>query len=222
MWRRLPVWTNVWLIVGVAVVVALNVPNAWLPSDDLGLRRFQTPEITQNQVLSQTFTMTADDFYAIEVAARSTGPVSGDVRFELREDELVYRVDVPAADLVDSSWYRLRFPVIGDSEDQRYRLDVSGPQANPPTGVALMATKGERYRGGTMLVDDRERWADLAFRTFAPEGRTGWVRLTSLPAGASGLSRGHLILVLLAVYWLLFGTALRLMWHMPQQDSRNT
>ena len=222
MWRRLPVWVIAWLMVGAVLVVALNVPNAWLPSDDLGFRRFHTPEITPSQVLSQTFLMTADGFHAIEVVARPTGPVSGAVRFELREDDLVYRADVPAADLVDSPSYRLEFPPIPDSEGQEYRLDVSGSEANPPTGVALLATKGERYPGGTMLVDDRERWADLAFRTFSPESRSGWVRLMSRPAGSFGLSRGQFILGGLVVYWLLFGAVLRMMCHMPQGNSGTT
>ena len=222
MWCRLPVWTIAWLTVGVALVVALNVPNAWLPSDDLGLRRFQTPEIVPSQVLSQTFTMTADGFHAIEVTARSTGPVSGVVRFELREDNVVYRADVPATDLVDSPSYRLEFRPIPDSQGQNYRLDVSGSQTNPPAGVVLLATKGERYPGGTMLVDDRERWADMAFRTFALEGRSSWTRLMLLPSGASGFSSGHLILAALVVYWLLFGAVIRRMLFMPQGTSRTT
>ena len=217
--RRLPFWTVGWLTVGVVLVVALNVPKAWLPSDSLGLRRFQTPEIAANRTLSQTFMMTVDGFNAIEVAAASTGRVAGDVRFELREDYLVYRADVPAAELVASRRYRLEFPPIPTSRGQGYRLDVSGSEVNPPTGVVLLATKGERYPGGTMLIDNRRRWADLAFRTSAPEGRSSWVRLMSVPPGPFGVSRGHVILGALVVYWLVLGAVLRMMWRMPPSDS---
>ena len=60
-----------------------------------------------------------------------------------------------------------------------------------------------------MLINERERWADLAFRTVAPAGQSGWTRLMAMPASAFGVSRGHVILMALALYWIAFGLVLR-------------
>jgi len=218
-----PGWVFAWVVVGIVFVGALTVAGGSLPSDDLGLRRFQTPEIATTATPSQTFTMTADGFHAIELFPTSTdGAVSGDVRLELHDgpaSRLMRRADVRAADLVETPTYRFEFAPLQDSEGKRYRLDVLASEVNPPTGVALLATKGARYAGGTMLLNGRERWADLAFRTFAPAEQSGWSRLMVMSAGKSGLSRGHVILAALIAYWMAIGVVLRTLWRLPHDTA---
>lgn len=216
--RSVPGWAFAWVVVGIVLVGALTVVGVGLPSDDLGLRRFQTPEIATTATPSQTFTMTADGFYAIELFPTSTGgAVSGDVRLELYDGPaalLVRRAAVRAVDFVTTPTYRFGFASIPDSQGKRYRLDVLASEVNPPKGVALLATKGVRYADGTMLLNGRERWADLAFRTFAPAEQSAWTRLMAMPAGESGLSRGHAILAVLVAYWIALGVVLRMLWRL--------
>ena len=91
-----------------------------------------------------------------------------------------------------------------------YRLDLFSSEKSPSKGVAVWATKGERYRGGTMLINDRLRWADLAFKTFVPSGRSSWRRLMEMPAPESGrFLRAHVVIAGLAAYWAVFGVVLR-------------
>jgi hypothetical protein len=198
-----------WLALGIVGIVALAMPRAWLPGDDPGLRRFVPPEVTGDATMSQTFVMTADGFHAVEVVPIATGRVSGSLRFDLSDitDGVrpIHSVSVPAATLVDRGAYRMDFSAIEDSGGQTYRLDISADGNAPARGVAFVATKGVRYRGGTLWFNDRERWADLAFRTFAPDARSSGTLLT---AGSAGVT-GFIVLGLLIAYWLLFGLALQ-------------
>ena len=216
--RSIPGWAFAWGIVGVVMVVVLAVPGVSLPSDDPGWRRFQTPEVSGAARLSQTFTMTANDFHAIEFLPISTeGTPTGDVSLELYDApsaRLVRRAFVRVTDLVRAPSYRFAFAPIPDSQGKQYRLDVVAAELSPPRGLALLATKGARYSGGAMLINETERWADLAFRTFSPVGLSGWTRLSSMPASRFGISRGHVILMAFAVYWFAFGLVLRALWRL--------
>jgi hypothetical protein len=203
------------VIIGVAIVAALAVPPARLPSDESGLRRFPI-EIDASVTVSQTFIITTADFYAIELGAASTGePVSGDLRFEIYDvtdgGRLLRRVDAPATDVVREQTYRFEFPPIpGESSDQIYRLDVRASPSRPAQHVALWATKGEGYGGGALLINGRERWADLTFATFAPAGRSIWRRLGDASVEQPGLA--PLVIGALAVYWVALGIVLRAWW----------
>ena len=89
---------------GIALVVTLAVPPLDLPSDELGLRAFLVPINGETEV-SQTFTMTADGFRAMEFRPSTMGDaVSGRVRFELMEEGsgVVRSGDLPAASLIAS------------------------------------------------------------------------------------------------------------------------
>ena len=208
--------TAIWWAVGLCGVAALALPQTFLPSNHAGLRRFVTPELAPDTVVAQTFVMPADDVSGVTLMPVAIGPVSGYVRFELHDvtdgDQFVRVREVPAAALVSTSSYTLEFAPLDDSEGRRYRLDVMGLRSDPPRGVALVATKGVGYADGTLLFNERERWADLVFHTLAPAGRSSWTRLTSVPAGPWGVSRGYVILATLASYWILLGLILRMLW----------
>jgi hypothetical protein len=207
-----PRWIGAWVIIGVAIVAALAVPTARLPSDESGLRRFPI-EIDASVTVSQTFIITTDAFHAIELHAASTGePVSGELRFEIYDvtdgGRLLRRADVPATDVIKEQAYRFEFPPIpGESSDQIYRLDVLASPSRPAQRVALWATKGEGYVGGSLFINGRERWADLTFATFAPAGRSIWGRLADASVGRPGLAQ--LLIGALAAYWVALGIVLR-------------
>lgn len=217
--------TLTWVIVGVVYLVALALPTAWLPSDDLGLRRFRTPEITTGMPLAQTFEMTADGLQAIEFYATPTRErVSGDIRLELWDvtggpDRLVRSAEVEAADLVSAFSYRFEFPPVLDSNNRIYRLDLITSGASPAQGVALLATKGERYAGGTLLVNGMIRWADLAFETYAP-APSGLALL--LATGRSVPSRGHFVLAAFAANWIALGVLLHAFSRMSDDTRQGT
>ena len=197
----------------VAYALVLSTPSVRLPKDDLGLRRFETPDIASDVRLAQTFTMTADGLQAIEVfPAAPHGNVSGYVRLELHDITLdqgarvLHAAEVQAAHLVKTPSYRFEFPPILESKDRVYRLELVSSAAMPAEGVAFWATKGERYDGGELLINGAPRWADLAFRTHAPAPSI-WRLLMTLRQ--TNPVRGHLVLVAFAVVWLLSGLVLR-------------
>ena len=205
-------WIAAWIITGVVFVAALTIPSVSLPADELGLRRFSV-DVTPSTTISQTFLMPANGLEAVEITAETTGPVvTGDVRLDLYDVtdgvNFVHGAEVRAADLVKAPVYRFTFPPIDDSEGQRYRIEVRASEP-PPTGVSVRATKGARYSGGTMLINDRERWADLAFATFAPAGRSSWNRLTSVEDGTITPLRAYVAIGALAAYWAALGLVLR-------------
>ena len=216
--------TLAWVIVGAGYLVALAVPSAMLPSDTLGLRRFPTPAITSDMPLAQTFEMTADGLHAIDVHATSPdGAVSGVVQLALwdvtgGEDRLVRSEDVGAVDLAGAAPYRFTFPPIADSNSRLYRLEFLSSPASPAHGVALLATKGERYAGGSLLIRGEPRWADLAFEAHAP-APSGWVRLMS--RGASWVPmKGYVVLVAFGANWIALGVLLQAIAWMPDAKTR--
>jgi hypothetical protein len=212
--RSVPVWIRAWVIIGIGFIAALTLPAVRLPSDESSLRRFPI-EIDANMTLSQTFVMAADEFYAVEVSAfPANEAVSGDVRFALYDvtdgGRLARRADVPAADVVRKSVYRFEFaPIAKETRDQIYRLDVQASPSHPAQGVALWATKGAGYDGGSLFINERERWADLTFATFARGGRSPWRRLMEASSPRLGARFSQIVVVAVAGYWLALGIVLR-------------
>ena len=202
-----------YLIVGGLSLALLAMPSVRLPSDDVGwLRRFPSPEIVPGIRLSQTFEMTTDGLRAVEVWPIVVGRVSGEILMELldvtgNDDRLIRISSVRAADVAGADPYRFEFTPVPDSEDRVYQLDVTASGANPAAGIAVWATKGERYAGGSMLVNGVPRWADMAFKAHAP-APSGLQLLTAGAAG-SGLSRGHVVLAAIAASWIALGVFLR-------------
>ena len=202
------------MIIGVGLIAALTLPAVWLPSDQSWLRRFPI-EIDAGVTISQTFVITADEFYAVEVSAMPVNEaVSGDVEFSLYDvtdgGRLARRADVPAADVVRESLYRFEFaPVPKESTDQAYRLDVRASPSHPAQGVAFWATKGEGYGGGSLFINERERWADLTFVTFARGARSAWRRLMDASSARLGAHFAKVVVVALIGYWLALGLVLR-------------
>lgn len=194
-----------WFTLGAVGVMALAMPSVRLPSDDLGLRRFQTPELASGIRLSQTFQMTADGFHAIELSAAAVGtPVIGTIRLELHDltghgDALLGAADVSASDLVRAPSYRFEFLPIPTSKNTPYRVDVVSSDTQNAEGVALWATKGERYAGGAMLINDIPRWADLAFKTYAP-APSRWRALMNMPS-----PRRQIVVTAIGANWILLG-----------------
>lgn len=209
---RLGLFGLVALLIGVAV---LAIPQALLPAQSGWWRSFQTPPVAAVVTFSQTFVMTADGLSAVEFETVRTGVPGGNVRIELREltrgsAPVVREAEVPADDLVDSSTYRFAFAPVNESGGRTYRVDVGPSATRPPSGVALSATKGPGYSAGTLLVNDRERWADLVFRVHSRTAASSLDRLLDLPP--AGVSRGYMILGSLIAMWTVLGVALRLLW----------
>ena len=208
-------WAGIaWCTVPVVYALLLTAPSVTLPGDDLGLRRFQTPLLAPDLWLGQTFTMTTDGLYAIEVFATRIGArVSGDVRFELYDVTQDGELPPPrrlavvgAADLVKGPSYRFEFPPILDSQDRSYLLNIVSSAMTPAEGLAFWATKGERYTGGSLRINDQDRWADMAFRAYAPAPAI-WRLLVTLRA--TNPVRGDIAIAAFVAIWLLMGLVLR-------------
>ena len=210
---------TLWWSAPAACALLLAAPSITLPGDDLGLRRFQTPPLGPDLRLGQTFTMTGNGLHAIEifpVAARDR--IAGDVRLELYEMQgglaaLVGVTEVLAEEVVAASPYRFEFATIAGSKDRTYRFDLV---AAPAEGVAFWATMGERYEGGRMHANGRDRWADLAFRAYAPAPSI-WARFMAL--WATNPVRAALATAALTAVWLLLGLTLRMLANIPPEPD---
>jgi hypothetical protein len=209
-------WTGVaWWFVPVIYALLLASPSVTLPGDDLGIRAFETPPLGPDIELSQSFRMTADGLHAIEVYPVALGPrVSGEVRFDLyliyevgdsRGEIRIRSANVLSEDLMRTPSYRFEFAPIPNSKDSDYRLDFGASSAE---GVAFLATKGERYDGGYMSVNNSGRWADLAFRAYAPAPSV-WRRLMTLRE--TNTVRAYLVIAALPAIWLLVGFVIRIL-----------
>jgi hypothetical protein len=197
--------------VATAAVISMTVPPVALPADDLGLRRFQVP-VTPEMTVSQTFAMTADGLHAIEFQPQQVSDApAGSLAYELTEEGsgVVRRGSIPVVRALSSSPYTVEFEPIDDSKDSSYRFDLSSSPSEPASGVAVWATKGERYRGGALQINGRDRWADLGFKALAPGARSTWERLVSMQSPPPGLSSRGVILAGLAAYLLMCGVVLR-------------
>lgn len=206
-------------LVWILRVVALGI-SAWAlldpsnhPSNASPFRRFVTPSVSSTLVLSQTFRMEEPSLHAIDLRPAAVG-AAGAVRFELfdldanlqRIPELVRSADVEGTALSGASVYRFTFAPVEDSLDRTFQLTVTAAPGVQSTGVAFWATRGDAYKDGTLLVNDRERWADLLFRTHSPAQST----LLSLAQGRY-LPRWAVViaLLMLAISWRAVSALLR-------------
>ncbi len=209
-----------WCGVPLVFAALLATPSVTLPGDNLGLRRFQTPELSPGVLLGQTFDMAGDGLYAIEVFPVATSERgSGSVRFvlyDVTESRLTrVRGAVVTADrLLQSPSYRFEFPPIGNSADHSYRLDIAPVQTE---GIAFWATKGERYLGGNLRINNQDRWADMGFRAYAPAPSIGWLLMTLRDTNPV---RGYVVIVSFVAVWLLLGLLVRAMAQMSDLRRR--
>lgn len=208
-----------WTLVGIGYVTAFMAPTEWLPSNTPALRRFQTPEVRAGIEIAQTFVMPADGFHAIEFRAAPAGPdASGDVRVTLvdatgHEYRPVHVFDVPAAELTRASSYRLEFPPMHGSRNTPFRLEFTSSSSRAGDGVTLLATRGRGYGGGTLEINGVPRWADLAFRTYAPVPARWRLLLSN--------GNGWLVLAGLGVTWALLGFVFRGIARLAQEQDQD-
>jgi hypothetical protein len=204
-------WIMGWTLVTAAAIISLTVPPLALPADDLGLRRFQVP-VNPEMTVSQTFAMTADGLHGVEFQPEAAGDApSGSLTYELVESGsgVVRQGQISVARALSSSPYTVEFEPIDDSKDAMFRFELLSSPSEPARGIAVWATKGDRYRGGALQINGRDRWADLGFKALAPGARSDWERLVSMQSPPPGISARTVILVAFAAYMLMCGFVLR-------------
>jgi hypothetical protein len=208
-------WSSVgWWLPPLVYAALLAAPSVTLPGDNLGIRRFITPTLTEHMRLGQTFTMTADGLEAIEVRPVLTDGRPGDVRLELYQrdrngDATLVRTATKSAAVDGNTVWRFEFMPLLNSRDQEYRFDLI---ASNDSGVAFRATKGERYFAGSLQANGRDRWADLAFRADAPTPSV-WTRLMMLRE--TNPLRANLVMAAFIGIWLLVGLLVRTLATIP-------
>ena len=206
----------VWCVGAAFLAGVLLLPVAGLPAHHLGLRGFQTPELTSGIRISQTFTMTADGLRAItfQAVAVDDGPTGGlslglyDITPGVAAlDEVRLRAArAPAAAVVPPGGYRFEFEPIAQSAGRRYRLDLE-PVDELTGGVAFRATRGDGYVGGALLANGTPRWADLVFEADAVVP-SYWNLLSRSSALGSGVPQAYVVVPLLLLYWCGIGVVL--------------
>jgi hypothetical protein len=209
LWQR--GWAVAWVLVTAAAAISLAVRPVVLPGDEVGLRKFQVP-VNPEIAVSQTFAMTSDGLHGFEFEPEALGGApSGRLTYELMEtgSGVVRQGELPVARVLSSSSYTVEFEPIEDSKDAVYRFDLTSSRSEPAIGIAVWATKGDRYPDGVMQINGRDRWGDLAFKVLAPGGQSAWTRLLAMQSPPPGLSSRGMILVALAAYLLMSAFVLR-------------
>jgi len=202
----------VWAAAGLVAALALSRPARVLPERELGLRRFATPEVTSARHFAQTFDMTANGLEAIDIETAGSGTAAtGDIQLSLIDttvsgsESIVRAAAVPSAQVLRESSFRFQFAPVANSDRRAYRLEIAATQ--PASGVALRATKGDGYSRGSLLVNGRTRWADLAFRTHAPT-HSRWTMLWRRPSEA-GRPPGWVAVMAFMASWIAAAALLR-------------
>jgi hypothetical protein len=170
---RIPPWPLL-LVVGAFV---LEVAALWsvrgVPDSRPVLRRFAL-QLDELESVSQTFRIGASGFDSVTVfPVAGTQPPRGRLLAKLVDvsgDREVWVRTIPAADLVAGRPYRLSFEPQADSRGRNYRLEFSrdGPGVE---GVALRAGRGGGDPPYALVINNHERWAELAYDTTAAGAR---------------------------------------------------
>lgn len=210
-----------WAGIGIVLVVSLALPGSSLPGNGWWLRRFHTPEVTNERTFGQTFVMRRDGLQAIEFHPAQIGSrISGDIRLALvdvtegAEPRVVRTSTTPVTDLARKQSYRFEFQPITDSTNRTYRFEVSSSEMS--SGLALRATKGDPYPNGTLTVNVTPRLADLLFQASAPTASMWQTLWTKRAEG--GRPSGRLVLALLAANWIAIGFLFRIVLFLPAAD----
>lgn len=193
-----------------AASLAIQVPR--FPGNDAWLRRFRTPEITPAWRFAQDFTMSENGLNGIAFDTAQVGPPAGQIVLRLftipdtGELSSVAQRAVSAAEVAVRPAFEWAFIPLENSQFERYRLEIT---ATDNSGLALLATRGDRYPGGSLTANGTSRWADLLFRTSASVPVSSILETLWSRQSAPGRVSGKAILVLLAVNWIAMGFLFR-------------
>ena len=127
-------------------------------------------EISGPYRVGQTFVAGADGLTAVQVAGATFGhPATGRLRFHLRSDPTapsdLATVTVDAATLGDNVDWTFRFPPIRQSQGRAFYFYFDAPAVAEAQAVTVYYTKGNHYRAGSRMQDERPAGGDLVFRT---------------------------------------------------------
>lgn len=178
---------------------------------NLGIRRYVLGEIYEGYRVEERFWAKADGLSSVTIYPRPAAPApTGNVMISLydvtddRAPLAVRQVSVPTAELAGADSFTLRFPP-QRSVYREYVLEVSVVDGSDGQGIGLLATRGDGYRDGSLFVNGRRRFGDLAFETTVDDATSNFGSIASqLAAGGIPAPRVMLFFVLIAKYAALF------------------
>ena len=142
---------------------------------------FLTAEAMAERRVSQVFRVGFSGLDSVTVRfARGPADPFGPLVLELVEirkggaTRVVRQESVPATRALSGSQYTFAFRPVETWEPTTFRLDVKMPSAPAGRGIRLFAVEGHHLPDSTLMVNDAEGFADLAFRT-----STAWPTLWS-------------------------------------------
>lgn len=194
------------MAVGVYAVFAQSTGPALVVG---GGQPVDVPEFAAGVSVGQEFVPLADHLNGFTVGLRADRPVDAEVRCTL--------LSVSAAgDVPIYSWpatlrfegrtsQTFRFPSVVRSAGRRFRFELR--LARPVQGVSLEARSDDALRPGFLVVDGRERWGDLIFRT---RSATLYEVVSATPRSLPGVLRQPTVLLAmvlvqacaLAFFWI--------------------
>ena len=188
------------------------MPVPRLPGNSGWLRRFRTPEITPAWTLAQDFTMSDTGLNGIDFEAVQVGPPSGQILLRLLplsdtgEASTAEERAVSAAEVAGRPDFQWAFIPLEKSQFERYRFEVT---ATDNSGLALLATRGDGYPGGSLAANGRSRWADLLFQTSSSVPVSSVFEALWVGRVGPGRASGRLILALLFINLIAMGFLFR-------------
>ena|SRR5688572_26391001 len=204
-----PHWlaSRLWFTLGIVLVWGFwYAPST--TGDELGIRRFRTPEITGEMRIAQQFVMRERMLTGVEIRPSVVGDVGGTLRFTVTDqtsEQVIQSVNVSARDVVKDDWFPLTIGRIDDSNGHWFELAIASAPEDPARGVAFWATRGDRLPNAMLLINGAERWADLTFRTRTPV----MSMIDGLLTPSAGLGSRILLAGALAAAWVFVGIVLR-------------
>lgn len=135
-------------------------------------------EIAEGIVAEQTFVMKVPGLRSFTFTPRAVGTtVVGDVIFDVLDvtpegDRSLFRVIKKGTKVVrDGRPYTLEFSPIDLPVPRTFKVRIALPEAKFGQGFFIDGVERDAYRAGTLVVNFKEVWGDLAFRTDAREAR---------------------------------------------------
>lgn len=177
------------------------------------IRRYVLGEIFDDHRVEQRFAVRANGLSSVTIHPRPASPSpTGAVVLQLRDitddNELgvvVQRISIPLPALAQSESFTMRFPRQA-SAYRDYALDVRVEGGSDGQGIGLLASRGQGYPSGLLLIDDgRPRWGDLIFETTVDEASSNFGAIAAqLEKGGMPAARFVLLWVIVAKYLALF------------------
>lgn len=127
--------------------------------------------LSQEKSVGQTFTVSFDNIYSIEVFANNPKLLyESPLLFKLKKqrEDLKDIVTIPfgGKNIGTNFWLRLRFNPIADSRNKTYYFEISTVEATSSGNLEISYSSQDVYPYGNLFINEQKSDGDLTFRVY--------------------------------------------------------